>query len=157
MTAIRSIFLGLVAALFLFVFSFSFIVSWDGGDAGPFPYVALVVGLATLPLVRWVRAKPLVLNDAASLAGSWHTQLFIGVGVAELPALVGLVCAMLADVPWVYCIALPFALWDFWRIAPSRRNLELDQQRITQRGSPLNLVGALMARGGSPPRPDVQE
>ena len=108
MTAIRSIFLGLVAALFLFVFSFSFIVSWDGGDAGPFPYVALVVGLATLPLVRWVRAKPLVLNDAASLAGSWHTQLFIGVGVAELPALVGLVCAMLADVPWVYCIALPF-------------------------------------------------
>ena len=82
-------------------------------------------------------------------------RVFIGVGIAEIPALVALALTLATDALWVYLIGMAFSLLGFFRIAPSKQNLARYQEAIRSGRSPLDLTEALMTGGpngpGSPP------
>lgn len=64
--------------------------------------------------------------------------------MAEAAALVGFVAAVVLGPVWVYLVGLAFALVGFARLAPTRRHIELDQQRLAGGGCHRSLLGALM-------------
>ena len=152
LTAIRSILLSIIFALFIFVIALRIIVRPDGGDPGRTPYLIAGIGLISASVISWLVRRPLAAPDNRSLAGAWRTRFFVGLAVAEAAALLGFVVALSVGNTWVYGIGLAFALYGLWAIAPSRRNLARDQERIRARGSPLDLTTALL--GGSEDAPE---
>jgi hypothetical protein len=128
------------------------------GRAGLAPLAAVSVGLLSTIAVSIVNRRPLATTSLAGLEASWRTRFFVGLGFAEVPALVGLAPTLPTDARRIYLIGMAFSLIGFWRVAPSRMNLARDQAAIRSAGSPLDLTLALMTAGplgsGSPPRPD---
>jgi hypothetical protein len=144
LTGLRSLLVGLISALFLFVVSLIYVI--EDNDGGSRFAAFAVVGAAVLShvAITLVARRHLSTASLRSLADSWRTRMFIGVGPAELPALVGFGLAIVSDALWVYLVGMVFALAGFWRIAPSKRNLARDQDTIRAAGSPLDLTEALM-------------
>jgi hypothetical protein len=58
LVALRSVFLGLVAALLFLVVALSFIAPWDAGDERWVPWVVVVIGVASLAGVARIRRRP---------------------------------------------------------------------------------------------------
>ena len=158
LTAIRSIFVGLVGALPLFAVSLSYVVEPFGGT-GFAPFVVMMIGVISTLALGFLFRRPLATTSLASLVITWRSRFFIGIGFAETPALVGLALTFATDVLWIYLIGMAFSLIGLWRLAPLRRNLARDQEVLRSAGSPLDLTEALMRGGptskpGSPSRPD---
>jgi hypothetical protein len=137
---------GLVAALPLFLVSFSYIVE-EPGPVGLAPSVVVAVGVLSTLGISILHRRTLPTESLGSLAAGWRARFFIGVGFAEMPALVGLALTLPTDTLWVYLIGMVFSLIGFWRVAPSRGNLARDQNAIRSAGSPLDLIRALMTGG----------
>jgi O-antigen/teichoic acid export membrane protein len=142
---LRSVFLVLVAALLLFVVPLSFIAPWDGGDEGWVPWAVVVIGVASLAYVAWIRRRPLPTNSPEALARSYRALFFIGVGVASAAALWGFVGVFVGGTAWIYLVGLAFGLVGLWMIAPTRSDIERRQREITAAGSPLSLLDALIS------------
>lgn len=157
LSALRSIFVGLVAALPLFGVAFSFL-DLETASSGAAPLAVVLVGLLSIWGIRLLHRRPLATMSLGSLAASWRTRFFIGVGIAEIPPLVAIAVTFAGVALWIYLVGLMFSLLGFFWIAPSRRNLAGDQDAIRSTGSPLDLTEALMTAGpqtpGPPPRPD---
>jgi F0F1-type ATP synthase membrane subunit c/vacuolar-type H+-ATPase subunit K len=142
---LRSVFLGLIVALLLFVVALSFIGPWDGGDEGWVPWAVVAIGIASLAYVARIRRRPLPTNSREALARSYRALFFIGVGVAEAAALWGIAGVFLGGSLWIYLVGLPFGLVGLWMIAPTRTDIERRQREITAAGSPLSLLDALIS------------
>jgi high-affinity Fe2+/Pb2+ permease len=97
-----------------------------------------------LSSIWWVLGRPLSTTDAKSLAGSWRTRFFIGLGLAEVVAPIAFAAALVVGTRWLYVIGLGFALYGLWMIAPSRKNLATAQDRLRLQGSSLDLTSALL-------------
>ena len=147
LTATRVIFLGIVYALFMFLLVLAFIEPTKGAGVGRAPYLIGLVGVASLSSIWWVLGRPLSTTDPKSLAGSWRTRFFIGLGLAEVVALIAFAAALVVGNRWLYVIGLGFALYGLWMIAPSRKNLARDQDRLRLQGSSLDLTSALLGLG----------
>jgi hypothetical protein len=143
LVALRSVFLGLVAALLLFVVALSFIAPWDGGDEGWVPWAVVVLGIASLAYVARIRRRPLPTSSPEPLARYYRALFFIEVGVAVAAALWGLVGVFLVGSLWIYLVGLAFGLVGLLMIAPTRSDIERRQREITEAGSPLSLQDAL--------------
>jgi hypothetical protein len=154
-TAIRTIFSGLVAALPLFAVSLSYVVE-KPATPGSWPFAVATVGLLSLLGINLLHHRPLVTTSLGSLAASWRTRSFIGVGIAQIPALVAIALTFATDPLWIYGIGMVLSMVGLWGIAPSKRSLARDQEAIRASGSPLDLTEALMSSGPSastsPPR-----
>jgi hypothetical protein len=87
-TATRVIFLGVVYALFMFLLVLVFIEPTNGVGVGRAPYLIGLVDVASMSSIWWVLGRPFSTTDAKSLAGSWRTRSFIGLGSAEVVALI---------------------------------------------------------------------
>jgi hypothetical protein len=142
---LRSVFLGLVAPLLLFIVALSFIGPWDGGDEGWVPWAVVVLGIASLAYVARIRRRPLPTTSPEALARSYRALFFIGVGVAEAAPLWGFAGVFLGGSAWIYLLGLAFGLVGLWMIAPTRRDIERRQREITAAGSPLSLQDALIS------------
>jgi hypothetical protein len=142
---LRSVFLGLVAPLLLFIVALSFIGPWDGGDEGWVPWAVVVLGIASLAYVARIRRRPLPTTSPEALARSCRALFFIGVGVAETAPLWGFAGVFLGGSAWIYLLGLAFGLVGLWMIAPTRRDIERRQREITAAGSPLSLQDALIS------------
>ena len=149
LVVLRSVFLGLVAALLLFVVALSFIAPWDGGDEGWVPWAVVVIGIASLAYVARIRRRPLSTTSPEALARYYRALFFIEVGVAEAAALWGFAGVFLGGSAWIYLVGLAFGLVGLWMIAPTRSDIERRQREISAAGSPLSLLDALI----SIPRP----
>lgn len=146
LTGLRSIFVGLVSALFLFLVVLSFIAPWNGrGGAGWVLGLVLLLGAIGLARVRAARNRPLKIESRDKLVNSYRAIFFIGVAFAEMPALVAFVGVLFADKLWLYLVGLTFALLGLALIAPTRADIERRQQQIAAQGSSLSLLEALMA------------
>jgi hypothetical protein len=150
LTALRSVFVGLVTALPLFLVSFSYIVE-EPGPVGLAPYAVVAVGLLSTLGISILHRRTLPTESLGSLAAAWRARFFIGVGFTEVPALVGLAFTLPTNALWIYLIGMAFSLIGFWRIAPSRTNLSRDQDALRSAGSSLDLTQALTATGPTPP------
>jgi hypothetical protein len=59
LTRLRSVFLSLNVALFLFIVVFAFIAPFDGGDEGRIPWVVVIIGILSAVWVDRIRRWPL--------------------------------------------------------------------------------------------------
>jgi hypothetical protein len=146
---LRSVFLGLLVTLFLFLVPLSFMGPWDGGDEGWVPWAVVVIGIASLAWVARIRRRPLATTSPEALARHYRALFFIGVGAAADASLLGFVGVFLGGSLWIYLVGLAFGLVGLWMIAPTRSDIERREREITAAGSPLSLRDALI----SVPRP----
>jgi hypothetical protein len=144
LTRLRSVIVGLIAPLVLFVVSLSYIVQGDSAPGSAFLIVG-GLGIGVQALLSLVARRELSTSSSKSLADSWRARMFIGVGFVELPALAAFAASLVVDSLWVYLLGMAFSLLGFWRIVPSKRNLE-DQAWIRSTGSDLDLTAALMSQ-----------
>jgi hypothetical protein len=142
--AMRTMYVGLVVALPLWVIAFSFIAPWDGGDEGAAPYIVLAIGLISLGATARILGRQLDTSSGKALAGSYRVRMFIGIGSSEVAVLVAIITTFLfQDSLWLIVLGAALSLVGFWLAAPSKRNLARDQERLREQGSPLDLVTAL--------------
>jgi hypothetical protein len=142
--ALRSVFLGLLVTLFLFLVPL-FIEPMDGGDERWVPWAVVVIGLVSLVWVSLVQRRPLSTTSLEALARSYRAWFFIGIGIAVEPGLWGFVGALLGGSLWIYLVGLAFALVGLWMIAPTHQDIERRQREITATGSPLSVLDALIS------------
>jgi hypothetical protein len=146
LTALRGLFVGLVSALFLFLFALSFIAPWNGGKAGLVPWLVVLLGVVGLWRARAARNRPLRIESLENLAVSYRANFFLGIGAAEAPALFAVVGVLfLAAKLWIYVEGLAFAVVGLGLIAPTRADIERRQRQIQAKGSALSLLEALIA------------
>jgi hypothetical protein len=148
---LRNIYLALVGQLILFPVAFSFIGPWDGGDEGWMPWAVVPIGIVSLVWIARLRRRQLLTTSPEALAGSYRVLFFLGVGLAEVPALLAMAVVLLRGSFWICLVGLPFALAGMWMVAPSHRDIERRQREITAAGSPHSLLDALIA--APPARP----
>lgn len=80
--------------------------------------------------------------------------MFLGIGVAEVPGLVGLALVLLTNSLWVYLIGLSFSLIDLTLVGPTRAEIARRQRQIVEAHLPYDLTRALLRRPDLPRRPD---
>lgn len=142
---LRSLFIALVAALFLFIVALSFIAPWDGGDERWVPWLVILGGIVSLAWVSSIRQRPLRATSLEGLANWYRALFFIGVGMAVAAVMWGFVGVFLGGSLWIYLLGLAFGLVGMWMIAPTRRDIERRQREITAAGSSLSLLDALIS------------
>jgi F0F1-type ATP synthase membrane subunit c/vacuolar-type H+-ATPase subunit K len=147
---LRLIFLSLIAAVFLYVVALFFISSGAGRHQTWVIYWVAGSGPTSAVIVEFVTKRPLALESERTLQRSFFNRMFAGIGIAESPALFGVVGTFIYGSVWVYVLGAAFALIGPRRIAPGPGNLAREQERITASNSSLSLVAAL--RLGPPPR-----
>jgi hypothetical protein len=145
LVALRSVFLGLIVPLLLFIVVLGFIEPWDGGDEGWVPWAVVVIGIASLAYVAWIRRRPLATTSLEALARVYRALFFIGVGVTSAAALSGFVGVFQGGSLWIYLVGLAFGLVGLWMIAPTRSDIERRQREITSAGSSFSLLDALIS------------
>jgi hypothetical protein len=155
---LRSVFLSLIVPLLLFLIALRFIEPWDGGDERWTPWAVLAIGVVSLAGIARIRRQPLPLGSAKALALTYRSLFFIGIGLAEAPALWGIAGVFLAGSLWIYLVGLAFTLVGLRMMAPTRSDIERRQREIIAAGSALSLLDALITdlptrphRDGNPP------
>ena len=143
LVVLRTVFLGVVVSLFLFLWAMSFITPWDGGDERWVPLAVAAIGIISLAWVASIRRRPLLTTSPEALARHYRALFFIGLGAAADAALLGFVGVFLGGSLWIYLVGLAFGLVGLWMIAPTRSDIERRQREITAGGSPLSLLEAL--------------
>lgn len=151
---LRQVFLSFVMALFLIGLVVALTVSGTSQAGGPSsPVVAAGVaayGVFSLVAPRLFE-RPLDCTADAALVSGYRTRLFLRIAFAQAAALLGFVGAFLSGEPWIYAIGAAFATVGFVRLAPSRRNLERDQEALNLQGCGRSLLRLL---GDASPDPD---
>jgi F0F1-type ATP synthase membrane subunit c/vacuolar-type H+-ATPase subunit K len=124
----------------------------DGDGAAMWAAAVVVVGLGSMVLAR-VLSRPLDTSSDAALASSYRTRMFLRIAFAETPALLGFVVTFIEPgALWVYGLGCVFAAPGFVYAAPTRRQLEQEQERLMDAGSPRSLVFALRSPPLAPER-----
>jgi len=138
---IRLIVLGVVMAVLLFVQMLTFIESRLAPDAGRawVSWAVLAVGLIFVAALGVIRARPLDASSGERLLTTYKASLFIEIGLAEAPALLGLAVSLLVRARLPYLAGLGPSLAGFALLAPTRRDIERRQQQVDEQGSTLSL------------------
>jgi F0F1-type ATP synthase membrane subunit c/vacuolar-type H+-ATPase subunit K len=143
LTELRRIYLRLVLALAFFVVAFGFIESSKDEGSAASVWIVAAVGLACLGGLRLLWARSLLTSSAHELAGSYRSTFFMGIGLAETPAICGMAVSFVGRGLRDVILGVSFGLVGFWMIRPSKGELGRRQAEITAAGSPLSLVAAL--------------
>ena len=148
----RFVFISLVGAAFLIQVILPFAIEDYGEPRIPALFAVLGLGIYGVGAGLVVAGRPLALGSEERLAGAYRTRFFVGFALAEGALLTAFVFSFVFDEWWPFAWVLPFFLVAMWRLAPSRANIQRDQRRIAERGSPLSLVESLKRTGGPAPR-----
>lgn len=124
-------------------------VDRDGGTTA-----AIVVGVTGLLalVVQFLVMRRIDLTTATSegnLSELYNKRFFLGLAVAEIPALVGFVAFISTDNWFATLIGTLFTVDSALRIRPTFRALVADQRLITESGSELDLITALRRPPGT--------
>jgi peptidoglycan biosynthesis protein MviN/MurJ (putative lipid II flippase) len=104
----------------------------------------VVVGVAAQMALSLVR-RPLDCTDSAALARSYVSRrFFTRLAFSEVPALVGFVAFLLTTEPWLYPLGAAFTAVGFARTAPTRAQLNAEQEQLVAAGCDHSLTEALM-------------
>jgi len=106
--------------------------------------IAVVVAAGVSSLVMQAFVRPMLdCASARTLATSYRERFFLRLALSESTALIAFVVYMVWGPTWVYFIGAAFTLVGFWRLAPTRRSLQRDQDQLSLNGCQLSLVAAL--------------
>jgi F0F1-type ATP synthase membrane subunit c/vacuolar-type H+-ATPase subunit K len=106
--------------------------------------VVAAAGVAALIGIGFVRARPLDIADDTRLAGSFRAAMFIGIGLCEAPALLGVAGSLLTDSLWILVLGLVPTMVGFALIAPGPHEIGRRQRQIVAAHSHLDLALALL-------------
>lgn len=145
---LRHVFTSFVMALVLFGFVVTSVAS-DVADGRSSPSSSVVAaGLVAYGVVSLIAPRllerPLDCSSDSTLVSGYRTRFFVRVAFAEAAALVGFVGVFLSGSAWMYALGASFAAVGFIRLAPSRRNLERDQDALNLQGCGRSLTGLLV-------------
>ena len=145
---LRALFTAFALALVLIGFVVAFLAAGSSQrNAMSAPAVAVAVavfGVASLFVPR-ILERPLDCSTPAALVTSYRTRFFLRLAFADSAALVGFVGFLLTDEWWLYPLGGCFSLLGFMGLAPTRRNLERDQEALNLSGCGHALTSALTA------------
>ncbi len=102
----------------------------------------VAAGLASLASHAFVRPT-LDCTSTKALADSYRTRFFLRVAFSESVALLAFALGITWGPWWIYYVGAPFTFVGFTRLAPTRRNLQQDQDRLSLSGCNLSLTAAL--------------
>jgi F0F1-type ATP synthase membrane subunit c/vacuolar-type H+-ATPase subunit K len=153
---LRAVFTSFVTALIMFGVVLLFIGgSSESEPSGPSTSVVaagvLAYGLISLVLPRLIE-RPLSCEGEAALVSGYRTRFFLRVAFAEAAALLGFVGVFLSGETWMYPLGAAFTAVGFLRLAPTRRNLERDQEALNLAGCGLSLTTVLATAVNVPSR-----
>jgi len=98
--------------------------------------VVIGIGAGNLIDVQAIRGRRLKLASLEQLAGSYRSQTFTGIGVAESSALVGLVGAFVMGAYWIYLVGMTFALGGLVLVGPPDERSPGDRPKLQPRDRP---------------------
>ena len=109
----------------------------------------LTVGALNVIVVGRRIERPLDCTDDGKLASTYRTRFFLRIAFAQAAAMFGFVGFFATYAWWPYPVGLAICAIGFVRAAPTRRNLERDQERLAEASCFRPLVRAL--RSAMPP------
>ncbi len=104
--------------------------------------MVVAIGIVGLIAERLLN-RQLDCSSDASLAASYQTRFFLRVAFAQSAALGGFALSMALGPWWVNLIGLGFAAVGMFRLAPTRRRLEVEQAEFTAKGCHRSLSRTL--------------
>lgn len=120
----------------------------DAPSPGPWALGLAAYGIVALVATRLLE-RPLACDSDVALANSYRTRFFLRLAFSESVALVGFVLVFVVGPVWLYFLGAAFTAVGFARLAPTRGNLERDQEALQAAGCGRSVIGAL--RGAEPP------
>jgi hypothetical protein len=141
---IRDVWLSFAVATVLFgVVVLSAVPGTSTSPAGPWLVGLGVVAASCLIAVRLFGRRALDCSSAVALAASYRTRFFARTAFSEAVALFAFVATFLTGQPWMYWVMMPFAFIGYGWNAPTRRQLEDEQQKLSLSGCSISLVRSL--------------
>ncbi len=116
------------------------------------PASALADGL----IIRWIYRKPSKAENPPQLASEYRARFFLGWALTQSVVLYGFVGVFISGAIWPYLLSLPFGLISLSRIAPTASRIARLQDDLRARGSPIDVLEALLLPASElppPPRP----
>ena len=104
--------------------------------------VVVAVGCNSLAIQQFFRPG-LDGTSMQTLVVSYRTRYFLRLAFSETVALIAFVVYIAWGPQWVYPIGAAFTFLGFWRLAPTKRHLQQDQDRLSLSGCQLSLTEAL--------------
>ena len=143
--ALRAIFLRFVLSVVILGAVVPLVLSGEQGSGGALSAAVgiVMIGFASVAASEWMSRRPLNCSDDEHLAASYRTTFFVRMALAQSITLFGFVLAIAVGVWWLYGVGAAVAAIGFARLAPTSRNLERLQWRLTNAGCGRSLVGAL--------------
>ena len=125
----------------------------DGPSPGPWGLGLAAYGVAALGATRLIE-RPLACDSDMALANSYRTRFFVRLAFSESVALFGFVLVFMVGPVWLYLLGAAFTAVGFARLAPTRANLERDQEALQAAACGRSLVGALRGNPAQPGGPE---
>ena len=116
----------------------------DPSTMTPWLVIASVVTVASLAAIEVVSRRSLDCTDETTLIQSFNSRFFARLAFADVIALVAFVASLSTDRWWFYWIFFPFALFGLLSHAPTRGQVERDQEQLNADGCNLSLVRVLL-------------
>jgi F0F1-type ATP synthase membrane subunit c/vacuolar-type H+-ATPase subunit K len=146
LVTLRSVFLAFALAQVFIGVVVLFLVGGAEGEPELEPEVAagavLVIG-TVLVLVSRTLLRQLPCTDLGRLVGAYRTRFFLRLAFAESSTLLGFVGSLLSDSALPYLAGLVPAAIGFARLAPTRGNLQREDDALLAQGCAHSLYGAL--------------
>lgn len=146
---LRHLFTAFAAALFLIGIVVLFLAPGGSGDDDVMSAGVVAIGVAGYGVISLfmprLLERPLDCTDPQALLASYRSRFFLRIAFADAAALIGFVGFFLADAWWLYPLGGAFAAIGFARLAPTRRNLERDQEGLHLAGCGESIIRVLMS------------
>ncbi len=114
------------------------------GATGPW-LVGICLGLMAAPLLGRRLQRPLDCTSDIAMVDSFRTRLFVRASFGNLPVLAGLVVTSFGGPIWLLAVGVLVSLGALVIDAPTRSNLEREDQALRADGCDRSLVAALAA------------
>jgi hypothetical protein len=145
---LRLVFTTFVMSYVLFGVVVVLVAGGESAEADRRPASAVAAGVVAVGVLSLVAPRlierPLNCSDESALVSSYRTRLFVRMAFAGAAALAGFAGSFVSGEAWMYALGAAFAAVGYIRLAPSRRNLERDQEDLNQRGCVLSLTDLLL-------------
>ena len=153
--ALRSIVLVLSIAFVFFGLILATMGGLPNGAVMPWLGILTVLAASTFTTDHLLSSQPVDCSSDDALAASYVSFVCTRLALVSGVALMGFTFAVVGGPVWIYFAGAAFAVVRMWTgIAPSRRTLTRDQQRIAEDGCERSLADALRR---TPPPPENDE
>jgi hypothetical protein len=148
LATLRILYLGVLNSTVIIGVVMGIMVATDAfppGSGGAWIGLVVVAAAGLVTLTAKGLAPRLDCSTPGKLAGTYRVRFIVRLTLAEAPVLAGFVGALVTGEPLLFLVGLPFAVVGYTRAAPTRRNIDRDQDELLAFGCGTSLLDALGA------------